>query len=83
MGKQYTSGEEQRIGEIFKELEASFNSWGPMLEELFDIYDDYNDNYTTILQHILRVMNELNYVEAIRGLKKNNVPMPWEGDTNV
>lgn len=68
MRKQYTEQEVQRIGEIFAQLEASFNSWGPLLEELFDIYEeDYTDQHVTILQSILRIMSELNYVEALRG----------------
>lgn len=70
MSKQYTEQEVQRIGEIFKQLETSFNSWGPLLEELFEIYEGYQDQHVTILQSILRAMLELNYVEAIRGAEK-------------
>ena len=70
MSKQYTEQEVQRIGEIFAQLETSFNSWGPLLEELFDIYGDYTDQHVTILQSILRAMLELNYLEAIRGAEK-------------
>lgn len=70
MSKQYTEQEVQRIREIFKQLETSFNSWGPLLEELFEIYGDYTDQHVTILQSILRIMTELNYVEATRGAEK-------------
>lgn len=70
MSKQYAEEEEKRIGEIFKQLETSFNSWGPLLEELFEIYEGYQDQHVTILQSILRAMLELNYVEAIRGTEK-------------
>lgn len=78
MSKQYTPEEEQRIREIFKELEVSFNSWGPLLEELFDIYDAYKDHHITILQKILWIMNDLNCIEKQRRLNKYEVQVPSE-----
>jgi|SRR5580765_1960710 len=83
MVKQYTLEEEQRIRELFKEFEASFNAWGPKLEELFNIYGEYNDHHVAILQLLLQAMHELNFVEMQRGLSSRSEALPWEGNATA
>ncbi|HEX3640673.1 MAG TPA: helix-turn-helix transcriptional regulator [Ktedonobacteraceae bacterium] len=70
MEKNYTPEEEQRIRELVQQIEMNFNAFGPMLEELFTIYEGYEEHHVKTLQLLLEAMNEVNFVEIQRGIKK-------------
>lgn len=71
---------QQRIIEIWKELEAIDNSKVPLYNELFDVLygGRYQEKYVSILQRHLEIQEELVLIDMQETMDGSVVP--WEGE---